>query len=309
LLITVGVTTHNRAQSLDRLMRSLCRINARPDDEVEFVVVANACTDETVELLRSYEGKLALRIVIENRLGVSHGRNAVVQHARGDIIVWTDDDVTVEPNWVANYAAFFDEHRQAAFAGGPIQPFFEGDRQPYWMDAAVRKVPSSYAKLDLGSDKAQFRVNRHEAPYGANMAMRTALLAADRFDTRLGRVGQDDLSGGEETKLFYEWMSSGLEGWWLPNQCVTHWVDEKRQTLPYLKNYWYQVGKDEASIQLQVVGEVATYSATVGHRVKQFRLWLRYIMARAISDPDTWILALRDHQLQRGRLTATRNNR
>jgi glucosyl-dolichyl phosphate glucuronosyltransferase len=55
----------------------------------------------------------------------SRARNRAVYAARGDYLVWTDDDVVVDPNWLAAYVAAFRRRPEAAVFGGPVFPRYE----------------------------------------------------------------------------------------------------------------------------------------------------------------------------------------
>jgi len=299
--ITLGVTTHNRAQSLDRLLKSFAELAKSNSPPSEVVIVANACTDNTVEVLEQYKDILSLKIIIEDRLGVAHGRNAVVKNATGDIILWTDDDITVGPDWVATYVELFEKHPDIDFFGGPIEPVFEGDAQPKWLKYALKHVPSSYAKLYLDKDSRPFISEDGEEPFGANMAIRRSVMEQEPFNSELGRVGHEQLSGGEETRMFRELTVQGRVGWWVTAPVVTHWIDEKRQTLAYLEHYWFWVGRNEQA--LRFTNQPGEQGISMDYVKKQMKSHLiRYKLAKLIGYANVWIPEFCNYHLQRGRM-------
>ncbi len=283
-------------------MQSFAQLDLANVEAVEFVVVANACTDDSVKVLQEFEKVLPLKIVVENRLGVAHGRNAVVDNSTGDAILWTDDDITVGPEWASTYVRLFEEHRDVDFFGGPIEPRFEGNRVPSWIDTALRHVPSSYAKLNLDPKSRPFVADSQEEPYGANMAIRSRVLGRTPFDPSLGRVGHNQLSGGEETRLIRNLVSAGHVGWWVNSPCVSHWIDESRQTVEYLKNYWFHVGCDEFGIFSPDQRAERLAIPLWVRRWRKLKFWAKFQMAFLKDHPDEWVPALREHQLERGRL-------
>jgi glucosyl-dolichyl phosphate glucuronosyltransferase len=124
MLVTIAICTYNRAallrNTLDRLGEAVV-----PDGiEVEVIIVNNNCTDGTAQLLRDYAGPLSLRAVFEPVAGVSNARNRVLSEAAGEYILWTDDDVLVDRDWIRAYAAAFRASPDAALFGGPIEPWF-----------------------------------------------------------------------------------------------------------------------------------------------------------------------------------------
>jgi glycosyltransferase involved in cell wall biosynthesis len=72
--------------------------------EWEILVVNNNCNDNTDEVIASFANRLPVQRVFEATPGHSHARNRAVTEAAGDLIVWTDDDVLVDPNWLTGYA-------------------------------------------------------------------------------------------------------------------------------------------------------------------------------------------------------------
>ncbi|MGH7257286.1 MAG: glycosyltransferase family 2 protein, partial [Nitrospiraceae bacterium] len=82
----------------------------------EVVVVDNGSTDSSVNLVRTYQGKVPhLRVVdASGRRGASHARNIGVQAARGDALVFCDADDVVAPGWLAAMAKALTVHEFVA---------------------------------------------------------------------------------------------------------------------------------------------------------------------------------------------------
>ena len=98
----------------------------------EVVVVNNNCEDHTDEVIRAFVDRLPIRREFEPERGHSRARNRGVDTAKGDYIVWTDDDVVVDPGWLAAYSRAFRRWPEAALFGGPIIPKFEPP-SPKWL--------------------------------------------------------------------------------------------------------------------------------------------------------------------------------
>jgi glycosyltransferase involved in cell wall biosynthesis len=101
-LISVIVTVLNEGESIRRLMDSLVA-QTQPPDEV--VIVDGGSRDNTVAILREYEGALPLRVLVEPGANISAGRNRAIAAAQGDIIAATDAGVMLEPDWLARITA------------------------------------------------------------------------------------------------------------------------------------------------------------------------------------------------------------
>ena len=72
-------------------------------DDFEVVVVDNGSTDETADYLAEWAAvsPLRCRVVVEPCVGLSHARNAGVAVARGQVVLFIDDDAIAPQGWVA----------------------------------------------------------------------------------------------------------------------------------------------------------------------------------------------------------------
>src|SRR5688572_32298959 len=96
---TIAICTWNRSDLLEKTLVHMQQLAVPAGVSWEIVVVNNRCTDNTDEILAKYIGALPLRRVFEDKQGQSHARNAAAVAARGDLIIWTDDDVLVDAQW------------------------------------------------------------------------------------------------------------------------------------------------------------------------------------------------------------------
>jgi glucosyl-dolichyl phosphate glucuronosyltransferase len=294
--ITVAICTWNRSHLLARTLQRLTEVQD-PRGGWELIVVNNNCSDDTDAVIGRYESRLPLRRIFERQPGLSAARNAAVREARSEYIVWTDDDVLVEPSWLLEYEAAFLEHPSVAVFGGPIEPWFEGS-PPRWLERAFPVVAGAYAALDLGSSCT--RLDHDHYPFGANMAFRSDALRGKPFDVRLGRTGTE-LLGGEEMTLIRALFAEGQEGRWVPRARVRHFVPAERQTVNYLRRYYLGAGKGLAFLG----------SGSVGRTLFGRPLWLwrqalefelRYWVQRSLSRHEQWVDSLKMASVSWGQL-------
>ena len=104
--LTLVICTHNRARLLARTLASL-NAAARPRNlDVNILVVANACTDGTANLLKSYcdrpesNRRLPLRWVTEPKPGKSHALNRAIGLVETGILAFVDDDHRVDEHYL-----------------------------------------------------------------------------------------------------------------------------------------------------------------------------------------------------------------
>src|SRR5262245_2397086 len=101
--ISVCICTYNRRQSLQRTLNSFAPQIDNNLSPVEVLVVDNNCTDGTPKVVEAFREKLPIRRITETRQGLAHARNRAVAEFRGDVLLFTDDDVRLGSGWLAAY--------------------------------------------------------------------------------------------------------------------------------------------------------------------------------------------------------------
>jgi hypothetical protein len=298
--VTVAICTWNRAALLEKTLAQLTRLTVPSDASWELLVVNNCCTDATEEVLARYQPRLPLRRLFEPEPGLSNARNCALQAAQGEWLLWTDDDVLVEPDWLAAYAAAAERYPQTAFFGGPIRPWFEIP-PPDWVRAALPKLDGVFAMRDLGT--LSFEMDDETLPFGANFAVRTSLLRQYRFDPQLGRI-QGGMLSGEETGLLRQMLADGHIGRWVPSAVVQHFVPKERLTLQYARRFFVGIGRTNV-----MMGERFA-------QMKRRRVWREYVKAEAkfralafFQPPSKWIAHFIRSSYLRGVLIGQREQR
>ena len=239
--ITVIVCTYNRGQRLRTALESLLDSVVAPGTEWEILVVDNNSSDDTKETVGSLR-KLhpnRIRYVFEAKQGLSNARNCGIDQARGQVIAFTDDDVTVDPGWLQNLTALLFDDRFAG-AGGLVLPH-EGFVQPDWlvMDGGMMDSSGVLALFNNGTCPGE--LNR--PPFGANMAFRKAIFEKHGgFRPELGRCGES-LIGNEDTEFGARLMAAGESLWYEPAAVVYHPVSEVRLSKRYFLRWWFSYGR------------------------------------------------------------------
>lgn len=239
--ITVAICTWNRAALLDRTLDEMGKLRIPAGVDWEVLVVNNNCSDHTDEVLAGHAGRLPVRRLFEPRQGHSHARNCAIDAATGELILWTDDDVVVAPEWLAAYAAAAEAYPEASYFGGPIEPWFGGDR-PAWMLRHWKLIEGIYVLRDYGPEVRPLA--SHESPAGANMAFRTDGLRKLRFDVNLGRVAAS-LSGADDTDMIERFQKDGQLGIWVGDARVKHFLPAERLTEDFYQSWYEGAGRTE----------------------------------------------------------------
>src|SRR6185436_17449387 len=148
MLVTVAICTWNRAELLRQTLEQMCALRIPAGVEWELIVVDNNCTDDTPQVVARFTDRLPVQRVVELRQGQSNARNRAMQVARGDLLVWTDDDVLVDEAWLSAYVAAAERWPLADFFGGLITPWFESD-PPSWFQENARVLEGIMVTRDL----------------------------------------------------------------------------------------------------------------------------------------------------------------
>lgn len=247
LHITVAICTWNRASLLAQTLTAMIALRVPEGTTWELLVVDNNSTDGTAATIATFEGRLPIRRLVELRPGLSHARNRATIEASGEYLLWTDDDVLVEPSWLGAYVAAFIRRPAAGFFGGVIRPWFPND-PPEWLRRGFDHVATAYASLDYGPEEIPLSVGRF--PFGANMAFRVNEQRAFPYDPSLGRRPGSAILG-DETDVFRRMHAQGIGGWWVPGAIVRHFIPPERQSIAYLREYYMGYGQYLAQTEKQ----------------------------------------------------------
>ncbi len=244
--LSVVICTRNRADQLERALRSISQCVHPPQGDWELIVIDNGSSDHTSQVIDAAISDLPAHCVVEPIPGLSHARNTAVDVAQGEWILWTDDDVTVDADWLTGYRDAIDRYPDAQVLGGPIRVVFDGD-PPQWLQQGVGTVRSAYAGLEPNDVTTTFGCTGR-VPYGANFAIRRSYLREFGFDTSLGRHPAHPMRSGEETPVIRNALQRG-PGYWLDGAQVHHHIDGARQTKRYVRSYYYGYGFRQGAVR------------------------------------------------------------
>jgi hypothetical protein len=237
--LTVAICTWNRSDLLRETLEQMTALRVPEGLDWELLVVNNNCTDATDQVLAEFAGRLPLTRIFEPTPGQSNARNTAVRAATGTYVIWTDDDVLVDPDWLAAYVRAFQRWPDASVFGGPIDPWWEGT-PPEWLVKAFPLVAGAFAALDLGKEPVP--LSAKDYPFGANMAFRRDAHLAQPYDPNLGlRPGSS--MRGDEMAMIRALFASGHTGQWVPDAKVRHFIPKSRQTLGYVQDYFKGSGR------------------------------------------------------------------
>jgi glycosyltransferase involved in cell wall biosynthesis len=269
--VTVILCTYNRCQSLAKALESVLASDVSESVSWEVLVVDNNSRDETrgvaEEFIARYPGRV--RYLFESKQGLSNARNSGISAALGQVVAFTDDDVTVDVRWLKNLTQPLLDNDCVGTAGRILLGDFA---PPSWL--AIRgphDLGGSLVQFDLGEE--QIVLDR--APFGASMAFQKSLFEKfGGFRADLGRAGKS-LIGNEDTEFGTRLITAGLRLLYMPSAIVYHPVFEERLTKRYFRSYWYGLGRS----LVRQRGEQFSFWMVPRAYVAEFRRRLRWMSA------------------------------
>ena len=212
--VSIIICTYNRAPLLKRVLRSLTK-QSLPLNQFEVIVVDDGSQDETAHVCEVMVGEMPnLRYVSTGtNLGLAKARNVGFKAARGDYILFTDDDCIADRRWV--------ERMREALVLNEIAA------------GAVASPTESFLKLC--HNIAEFhpfmpgqKEGQREFIAGANMGFqRSALDDLNGF--------KDKTNPSEDMELILRARMKGYRAYFVPDAMVEH--DPDRTTLASIFKY------------------------------------------------------------------------
>lgn len=240
---SIIVCTYNRAESLRETIVALRAQCSPPSLNWEVIIVDNNSNDHTRKLVQEAQCDWPLlRYEFEGKQGLSHARNYGIGCALGEVLLFTDDDVLPEPDWLEKTLAGLEKYGADA-CGGFIAPIWESP-PPAWLTARFDGF------LAIRTDRSDDYIitEPSQVPFGANMAFKkTVFDQVGLFDVSRGRKG-NVLAGGEEIDLFERVLAAGLRAAFLGSSRVHHKIEAYRCTKKYLRRWRFQGSKNLAIV-------------------------------------------------------------
>jgi len=233
------------------LIEAVESVRAQTGGSAELILVV----DHNTELAERARLRWPDVAVVENPLeqGVSNARNAGIEHARGEVIAFLDDDAVASAGWLEALTRSYDSSAVLG-VGGRIDPIWACGRPGWFPDEFGWVVGCSYTGLP-----------EHRAPVrnliGANMSFRREVFeAVGGFDSRIGRRGSLPI-GCDETEFCIRagrrWP--GRHVIYEPAAAVGHHVTAKRGSWRYFVSRCYAEGRSKAVVA-QLVGSQSALS-------------------------------------------------
>jgi succinoglycan biosynthesis protein ExoA len=223
-LLSVCIITRGPSRLLEECLVSLRRQVDAPSFEV--LVCSNGGPDAATAVHRVLPD--AVVGVLDHR-PLGSARNAVIERARGDWLVFLDDDVTVQPHLLGRLAELAAEHPDATVLGGP--------NETPGGSTAFQVTQGAVLASIVTSGPVRRRYGRHPAG-GADERYFTLCNLAVRRDAM--QPFPDDLLGAEENAVLVQMSRRGFRMHYDPTLVAFH---ERRPTLRTFARQMFKYGR------------------------------------------------------------------
>lgn len=237
-MLTVIFATRNGARTLPRMLNSLVQLDY--DAPWEVIAIDNDSSDDTLKILKQHESCLPLTIMQQPKPGKNQALNLGIPNAKGSLIVLTDDDVIVNPDWLKKLEECAEQHPDFDIFGGRILPHWDDSPDPI----VLQNAP-------LGVTYALTPIDQEDGPifpgliWGANMAIRKSVFdAGHRFNTKIGPTKSDYIMGSE-TEFTIRIHNAGHQSWFCDDAQVRHIIRHEQLTQSWVIGRAYRFGRGQ----------------------------------------------------------------
>ncbi len=235
-------STHNGARVLGQALHAYAALD-QGISPWRIVAVDNASTDDTRQILRSFESRLPITVLTESVPGKNRALNRAIGSlslAESDNIVFTDDDAITNADFLSQWQSAFRRHYEVDLFGGTVLPHFPSP-PPKWLSGYEAYFDEIYARNER--DDGAIEPDRI---YGPNMGVRArVLLAGLRFNEEIGpNSTQAQYPMGSETEFCVRAArEGGLRSWFVPGPKVGHIVRPEQMLRSFVLSRAYRHGR------------------------------------------------------------------
>lgn len=253
-LISLIIPTRDRADLLAPALESLTR-QVLNTAAFEVLVIDNGSQDRTAEVCHAYASRLPnLRYYLARDPGLHVGRHRGLREARGDVLVFADDDIEALPSWLASIQDVF-SNPDVVMVGGNNFPLFM-EPPPHWLkklwERPIRLGGKALPPLSIMELPGAMRPLDPLFVWGCNFAIRkSVLLDAGGFNPDGMPKELIRFRGDGETAVSRFVMNNHLKCLFHPGASIYHKVPPERMTFEYFRQRGFNQGISDSYTDLR----------------------------------------------------------
>ena len=205
--LTIVICSHNRSELLLKTLQSINLAIFQYQASIDTLVIVNACTDDTVIKLQSYQHQqiennlLPIKFIEVPKAGKSYALNTAIAAITNGWVCFIDDDHRVDKNYLQAINSAIKKHSDTRLFCGKIIPDWRGD-EPMWIHekGSYSITPTPIPHFDLG-ETILLLSEKNFLPGGGNLIINQEVFKKiGGFSETLGPIGHN-LVGSEDTDL------------------------------------------------------------------------------------------------------------
>lgn len=275
---SIVFATRDRAPQLHRTLDTYRQLDT-DNMRWELVVIDNNSQDETGQLLQQARARLPLISLFVPEQGQNRARNRALSMLRGDLVVFTDDDVLPDPGCLRAYLNAARRWPDEAIFGARIDPEFPPGTPEWMADADFSFSSTAFARYRPGISEGP--VKRH--PYGPSFAVRRSVVGGQRFNEQLGPQSGAYAMGGEG-EFLRRLAGDNYQFIYVPDARVRHIVRPDQITPEWLFARAYNKGRGQVYMpSSKKPGRIYIRGVPLKLLRGLSRSWTRYQVYRALG--------------------------
>lgn len=236
IIFSIIIPTYNRLHDVEEALVSI--LNQSIASESYELIIIDSGTKNIEFLTQKFKKNSNVHFILNAEKGASVQRNIGIEKAKGENLVFLDDDAIVDKNWLESYKEYFHLPDWGVLAGR-IEPLWGENVKNYHKNSDF--IKNMYSLFDLGE-------NVREIDYGFScnyLIKKEAFDQVGGFDLKIGRIGDDRILYGEDV-LVCEAIKQTHINYYIPNATVFHKVHNYRLTWKWLISRAYAGGLTKA---------------------------------------------------------------
>lgn len=271
--ITILFATYNGGAVLPSVLEGYKKQD--PDCNWDMVVVNNASTDGTADILKGYAQDLPLTVIEHADPGKNKALNAALPHVKGAFVIVTDDDAVPAPDFIAQWYKVAQTQKAYDLFGGCVEPVFQ-EAPPAWMADSRFHFEEVFAVRDLPDGPVAGR-----AIFGPNMAVRRLVFDEGvHFNEDIGPNGSNkNYPMGSETEFCTRVEGLGHKAYFCQGAKVQHIVRPHQIKKAFWTQRAYKHGLGfglQERLSTNKASSSQKIMKRIKGRVKQFLCLIRY---------------------------------
>ena len=281
--LSVIIATKDKRESL---LRTLSSLQEQTLADFEIIVVDNAADSGVARVVEDFNerARIKVRYIPHDSGGISGARNVGSRAAKGELLVFTDDDLTFDPSWLAAHREKFIQYPEMVASGGHVRPAWE-QTPPEWLLDYIGDS-KSFPVLALIRLSNHFSISSDNVFFGCNMVIRREVLF--EYGGFQPSYINGRTVGSSEWGIVLRLQKAGEMIGYNPDAIVYHHISPHRMTVEYIRKWAWHAGAGEMYERWlhRRRTPFALMRETARLVLKYWKLWFKTWIVRHRKDPE-----------------------